>query len=273
MVQQTIVFAMGLFLMLIIPIVLALVLARYCRVCRSDLYVKQSAQLELEPEEIAPSSDVEDNSPLPIRRSTKKASKRPRRKMLAGRPARGGTDEEEGQCEPMCPQSCEVVVPHSEQTKPLGAGSSGFTTVCFRKSEWRSRLQKPLVMGVRVGFVKTVAELSVAVRDAYKQACKQGQVEGDSDLGAITIECQFHDGEMLGLLPDMAMVELSAVKALFVTTNISQAAVIDSFGASLLATPSYAESEEEPDELIDMKQREAELSRFRAAKFRHYFTM
>lgn len=144
-------------------------------------------------------------------------------------------------------------------------------------------------------------ELSVAVRDAYKQACKQGQVEGDSDLGAITIECQFHDGEMLGLLPDMAMVELSAVKALFVTTNISQAAVIDSFGASLLATPSYAESEEEPDELIDMslagccgvqssygglriasqphvstrsrKQREAELSRFRAAKFRHYFTM
>ena len=153
-------------------------------------------------------------------------------------------------------------------------------------------------------------ELCQSLRSAYEQAWEQAHVEGECDLGAITIECQRHDGEMIQLTQDSTALDFTEVKALFVTTNIPHAAVLSLSGSSLApperATTPAADAEEAGAVLIDMslagccgvqsscgglritslpeetstdggpgarKQRQVELARFRAAKFRHYFTM
>ena len=155
-------------------------------------------------------------------------------------------------------------------------------------------------------------ELCQALRTAYEQAWEQAQVEGECDLGAITIECQQHDGEMIQLTQGASLTDFTEVKALFVTTNIHHAAVLSSSGSSLSApertaavTPA-ADAKDAGAALVDMslagccgvqsscgglritslpeessadgrpgarRQRQVELARFRAAKFRHYFTM
>jgi len=184
------------------------------------------------------------------------------------------------------------------------------TTVCFRKGDWHGRLQKPFVMGIRLDDVHSVPELCLSIRDAYEQAWERSQSEGECDLCAITIEYQLHDGPMIQLTADTPMPDLEAVDTLFVTTNISHVAVLSPDGGSLhqpsVSTPTMAvpPPEEQGSMLVDMslagccgvqsscgglritsmpdvddmepearRQRQVELSRFRAAKFRHYFTM
>ena len=152
-------------------------------------------------------------------------------------------------------------------------------------------------------------ELCLQLRRAYQQWTYEGaEVAQEVDLGAITVECQHWDGQMVEITPGMELDGLADVRALFVTTNISQAAVLSSASSALPVVSTRDEEEDDRSEvsLIDLslagccgvqstwgglrinsdmsaheldgaqarkEQRQSELSRFRAAKFRHYFTL
>lgn len=146
------------------------------------------------------------------------------------------------------------------------------------------------------------------MRDAYEDAWEQGRIEGDRNLGAMTIECRWENGKMGHLTASEDVVDTNNIKTLLVTTNIPPAAMFTSTGSSCLPARQHSGNDINADGetgMIDMslagccgvqsfhgglritsipeidvedkeqaiRERKAELARFRAAKLRHYFTM
>ncbi|KAL1528288.1 hypothetical protein AB1Y20_009645 [Prymnesium parvum] len=303
--HSTTVFAAGLFLFLVLPLALALFVA-------SRLTGRTTPQRELVPSSGDELSDWEEMEPSHPREA--RGGECALMCADADDARADGRGASRRGCRPTAcvspppEESPSQLVPSRPPRKTRGKGSNEFTTICFRKGDWKSRLEKPLVMAANLSRVHDMTELSVAVRSAYEQALQQGLAQGDGDLGPITIECQLIDGEMVALTPQMERFCDKDVRALFVTTNLSESVVFKPSGSDKLPlTFRCASNDTEDGEeagLIDLslsgccgvqsshgglritsctdvedaspssrKQRQADIYRFRASKLRHYFTM
>lgn len=312
------VFAVGLLLLLSLPMAIALLIVRCCMRLQQQLKAQDLSPVsEIQNDydenhlvETIPLSEIEADDDLAYATQMIPRKKTRRHKLMPGIPA-CDLDEEEGQCEPMCPSSqvssargrSEMMEIKGKRTQRSKTDPT-ITTVCFRKADWRSRLEKPFVMSIKLGFLESVQDLSSALRQAFAEAWDDANMTGECDLGAMTIEYQTHDGDMHQLTAGMPLMDLTGVKALFVTTHITEAAV---FGAAANSDKPGVKciNYSDPDEpgLVDMSlsgccgiqsshgglritslpaaleepelkpDRRAELVRFRAAKFKHYFTM
>ena len=183
--HHTVVFVVGLFGMLVIPLLLALWVA-YCWRRHGRTHGRRRLASILEPPhswgqaglpEALPTSESDEyeasdsemqlpvsparRPPRAARKGAAAAVRRVDKCQRTSKSSRRG-DIEEGQRGPTCPQrkdsddntetgQGEPATQHRRQGAKHGAK---FTTVCFRKGGWSSRLQKPFVMGIRLDGVR-----------------------------------------------------------------------------------------------------------------------
>jgi len=303
--QEALVFVTGLATLLGLPLLGGLCVAWCC--CRYHLGAdgrRRRRELRGAFVEALPTSEGEDDDPESCTSTSEEVAKECASRMsgAAAMPSSVRSENPEDLREPMCRQNI---------ASQLSVTVPKLTKVCFRKADWRSRQRRPIVLELALEHVRTVTDLSLRLRHAHRQrvgshnaSCVGSEDDTDGDLGAITIECQHWDGQMAEIIPGMDLDGLSEVRALFVTTNLSQAVLLPRGGAVVPAA-SPLDDDQQSEALVDFslagccgvqstggglritssvivsdadeararRDRLSELSRFRAAKFRHYLTL
>ena len=169
---RMLIFTVGLFLMLAGPVLLALAVA-YCLIFRRPLDRSNQQQAQQPAHRCVGHPGVRP-AVLPTSESWDEEGSGEESDTEMRLPVRmHGTRRDSGEYAAVCPEGSidSPAVDTDTQGEPSSCLSRTrvpspevrFTTVCFRTGDWRARLQKPLVMGIRLDDVQTVPVRSRAL--------------------------------------------------------------------------------------------------------------
>ena len=283
-------FAIGMGLMLAVPLLLALTIASCWRRCQKQLTARsredschRSTARWSECREDPSDEDDDDDEPVTTRREEEPVT--PRRLLLAS------SDEEEAS-----PRRQRASRPGRVPRRGTGgrcAASTAepeLTKVFFRSSDWSSRGRQPKMAELSLQGVTSVQELCARLREALgRGALAEGL--------ALSIEYQDSMGEMVQLTQGAEMDVLDGVRSLYVTTNRAKSLLSESTSSKAPSMSRCSSSQplvaaDDDDDLsgcsgvkstcggievaasaVPRKQSRSERHRFRLTKLKHYFTL
>ena len=283
-------FAIGMGLMLSVPLLLALTIASCWRRCRKQLTVQRWSREDSCHRPTArwsecredPSDDDDDDELVTARREEEPVT--PRRSLLAG------SDEEE-----TTPRRKRASLPGRMPRRGTGGRCTStaepeLTKVFFRSSDWSSRGRQPKMAELSLQGVTSVQELCAILREALgRGALAEGL--------ALSIEYQDGMGEMAQLTHGAEMDVLDGARSLYVTTNRAKSLLSESTSLQASAMSRCSSSQplvaaDDDDDLsgccgvkstcggievassaVPRKRSRSERHRFRLTKLKHYFTL
>ena len=284
-------FAIGMGLMLAVPLLLALTIASCWRRCRKQLTVQRWSREDSCHRPTArwsecredPSDDDDDDELVTARREEEPVT--PRRLLLAR-----SSDEEE-----TTPRRKRASLPGRMPRRGTGGRCTStaepeLTKVFFRSSDWSSRGRQPKMAELSLQGVTSVQELCARLREALgRGALAEGL--------ALSIEYQDSMGEMVQLTQGAEMDVLDGVRSLYVTTNRAKSLLSESTSSKAPSMSRCSSSQplvaaDDDDDLsgccgvkstcggievassaVPRKRSRSERHRFRLTKLKHYFTL